>query len=65
MKAKDTASFIISVIPHVGFHWTTFSSNFILDIFTKLCREKQIFSQNLTTIIDILHENLRNFMTYS
>jgi hypothetical protein len=49
--------------PHVGVYWMIFL-NFILEIFATLSREKQIFIQNLIIIIDTLHENLRNFMTY-
>jgi hypothetical protein len=41
-----------------------FSSDFILEIFNKLSREKQTFSQNVTIVTDTLHENVRNFMTY-
>jgi len=41
-----------------------FSSDFILEIFNKLSREKQTFSQNVKIVTDTLHENVRNFMTY-
>jgi hypothetical protein len=64
-KCKETDGFIMSVRPYVDFLWTKFFSNSILEIFTKLSKKKQIFSQNLKIIINTLHENLHNFMTYS
>jgi len=71
LQKATIVSSCLSFCPSVRLHETTWSSldrfswNLVFVEFSKICREKFKFNENLTIITGVLREDLRTFMIIS